>query len=184
VTDGQFPLGQSERLYSLTQVDRALDRLAKRLNTDLSGRAPLLVLVVMQGGMVTAGHLLPRLDCVLEVDTLRVTRYGEAPQGGALHWRHKPETPLEGRHVLFIDDILDQGVTLKALVDYAREQGAASVHSAVLARKRLSWPPVIEADFYALEVPDRFVFGFGMDCRGFERNASGIFALKPSVGAL
>lgn len=86
--------------------------------------------------------------------------------------------------MLFIDDILDQGVNLRTLVDYAREQGAASVHSAVLARKRLSRPPVIEADFHALEVPDRFVFGFGMDCRGFERNASGIFALNPSAEEL
>jgi len=170
-------LQRSECLYNRAQVEAAFDQLADQLNAQLSGGDPLLVLVVMQGGLVTAGQLLPRLDLALELDSLRVSRYGSATEGSRLHWRHQPEMSLRGRRVLFVDDILDQGVTLKALVDDAWSQGAARVHTAVLARKRQPRKPAIEADFWGLEVPDRFVFGFGMDCRGLERNAPGIFAV-------
>ncbi len=175
--DAGWPQG-AQQLYTMADLGEALDRLAQELEAVLAGAEPLLVLTVMNGGLVTAGHLLPRLSVSLEVDYVHATRYGHEQQGGAeLRWLHRPETALAGRRVLIVDDILDRGLTLQALVDECRNQGAQSVHTLVLVQKRLSVSPAVEADFVGLTVPDRFVFGFGMDLQGLWRNAPGIYAL-------
>lgn len=176
-TDPHWPLG-AERLYSVAELECALDRLAEGVQSLLAGTEPLLLLTVMNGGLVTAGHLLPRLSLALEVDYVHATRYGHSQQGGdELRWLHRPETALEGRRVLFVDDILDRGLTLQALTEAAWAQGAQSVHTLALVQKQLPEPPAVEADFIGLTVPDRFVFGFGMDYQGLWRNAPGIYAL-------
>ncbi|WP_341937042.1 hypoxanthine-guanine phosphoribosyltransferase [Marinimicrobium sp. C2-29] len=164
-----------ECLYNLEQLHAALDTMALEINQQMAGSDPVLVLTVMNGGLVTAGQLLPRLDFLLEVDYVHASRYGNRIEGGKLQWQHEPNVALEGRRVLFLDDILDRGITLQALVDYAREKGAASVHTAALIQKRLPEPPAVAADFLGLTVPDRFVYGFGMDYRGYWRNAPGVF---------
>lgn len=176
-TDSHWPRG-AECLYSLADLERALDRLAQDIQKLLVGSEPLLVLTVMNGGLVTAGHLLPRLSLPLEVDYVHATRYGHSQQGrDELRWLHRPETALAGRRVLIVDDILDRGLTLQALTEAAWRQGATSVHTVALVQKQLSESPAVEADFVGLTVPDRFVFGFGMDYQGLWRNAPGIYAL-------
>lgn len=165
----------SDCLYSLEQLHGALDTMAGTINRQMAGAEPVLVLTVMNGGLVMAGQLLSRLDFLLEVDYVHASRYGDKTEGGQLQWQHEPNMDLQGRRVLFLDDILDRGLTLKALVDYAREKGAASIHTAALIQKRLPEPPAVAADFLGLTVPDRFVYGFGMDYRGYWRNAPGVF---------
>lgn len=180
VTDSRWPDG-AERLYSLNELECALDRLAREMENALTGPDPLLVLTVMHGGLVTAGHLLPRLSMPLETDYVHASRYGHRMAGDdQLSWLHRPATPLAGRRVLIVDDILDRGLTLQALVDTCRAQRAHSVHTVAMVQKCLSEPPAIEADFVGLTVPDRFVFGFGMDYQGLWRNAPGIFAFPVS----
>lgn len=165
----------SECLYDLAQLHAALDAMAGAINEQMAGPDPVLVLTVMNGGLVTAGQLLPRLNFLLEVDYVHASRYGDKTEGGTLQWQHEPNVELKGRRVLYLDDILDRGITLQALVDYAHEKGAASVHTAALIQKRLPEPPAVAADFLGLTVPDRFVYGFGMDYRGYWRNAPGVF---------
>jgi len=172
---------QSERLYSPQELEQVLDTMAAEINQTLAGEDPVLVLVVMNGGLVTAGKLLPRLSFLADLDYVHASRYGKDTEGGRLSWQHKPIGSLAGRRVLLLDDILDRGITLKALVEYAYHEGAASVHTAALVQKQLPGPPAIEADFVGLMVPDRFVFGFGMDVRGYWRNAPGIFAAPEGV---
>lgn len=169
---------EADLLHSADEVARALDRMAAEVTAALGQDNPLL-LAVMVGGVVPFSELTMRLDFPLELDYVHATRYREAVKGGELHWYAKPAKSLAGRHVLVVDDILDEGVTLAGILRYCRDQGAASVRSAVLVDKRHERKPAIErADFTGLEVPDRYVFGYGMDYKGFLRNARGIYAVR------
>jgi len=171
-------LAEADLLHPREAVDTALDRMAAAVTARLAAANPLL-LGVMVGGIVPLGCLLPRLDFPLEVDYLHATRYQRGVRGGTLDWRVRPQTPIEGRAVLVVDDILDEGVTLTAILDHCREAGAREVLCAVLVHKCHDRKPGIgRADFTGLEVEDRYVFGYGMDYRGYLRNARGIYAVR------
>lgn len=135
-------------------------------------------LTIMQGGLVFAGQLATEIDAALEFDYVHATRFRGGTEGGALQWLRRPSTPLAGRIVLLVDDILDEGHTLKAIRDWCHEQGAAQVMLAVLCEKRHGRTvPGLSADFVGVEVPDRYVFGYGMDFHEQGRNLPGIHAL-------
>ncbi len=168
---------QAELLFSKQQIESALDQLASKIHAVLADQNPL-VLCVMNGGLITAGQLLTRLQFPLNMDAVNATRYGMATTGSQLQWLLQPATPLSGRVVLIIDDILDQGLTLEAIINWCRTQNARSVYSAVLVNKLISQTKPVSADFIALTVPDRYVFGYGMDYKGYLRNLPGIYACK------
>ncbi len=170
---------EADCLCTAEQVEAAIDRMAEALTERYRKLNPL-VYVVMNGGVIFAGRLLPRLDFPLELAYLHATRYGMATRGTLLDWRVRPTQKLDGRHVLVLDDILDEGHTLAAIVDYLKEEGAADVSTAVLVHKlhdRKAYPGM-RADFSGLDVADRFLFGYGMDYQGYWRNAPGIFAVR------
>ena len=160
-------------------VEAALDRMAEAITARLADRNPL-VYAVMNGGLILAGRILPRLPFPLEVAYLHATRYGHALQGTLLDWRVRPTQDLRGRTVLVLDDILDEGHTLKAIIEHLKEEGAAEVLSAVLVHKLhdRKATPGMRADFSGLDIADRFLFGCGMDYKGYWRNAPGIYAVK------
>ncbi len=136
---------------------------------------------MLQGGLIPAGMLAPRLAVHIEQDYLHATRYRGDTTGRDLEWRSKPRTPLAGRHVLVVDDILDEGLTLKGILAWCRDQGAASVASAVLVEKEHARRPAeVKADFVGLRVPDRYVFGCGLDYRERFRNLPRIHAVAES----
>ncbi|WP_025732928.1 hypoxanthine-guanine phosphoribosyltransferase [Carnimonas nigrificans] len=166
-------------LIPLTAIEAALDRMAEQITEQLGDKLPLFF-CVMNGGLITSGHLLTRLDFPLEIDYLHATRYRDKLRGGELFWRVSPETPMAGRHVVIIDDILDEGATLCAIKRHCEQAGAASVTTAVLVDKQHDRKAQqnLSADFCELTVADRFLFGFGMDYKGFWRNAPGIYAPK------
>ncbi|MEQ5801918.1 hypoxanthine-guanine phosphoribosyltransferase [Halomonas sp. H10-9-1] len=172
-------MASADCLVSQAQVELALDRMAEAITRDLGDKLPVFY-CVMNGGLITTGHLLTRLGFPLEVDYLHATRYRGKTRGGELFWRVSPEIPMAGRHVVVVDDILDEGATLAAILDYCREAGAASITTAVLVDKQHDRKavPGLKADYCSLEVADRYVFGFGMDIKGYWRNAPGIFAPK------
>lgn len=175
--DARDILLASEEIADARTVQASLDRLGQEIYDALHDRFPL-VLPVMGGAIVFAGQLLPRLDFPLEFDYLHVTRYRGKTQGGAVEWRVLPGQSVAGRTVLVIDDILDEGETLHAVKQKLLEMGAARVHTAVLADKVLPREKPIQADFVGLKVPNRFVFGCGMDAYGLWRNLPEIRALK------
>lgn len=170
-------LEQADRLYDAKQVDDALARLAAELNARLADSNPL-VLCIMQGGLIPGGMLLPRLDFPLQMDYIHATRYGADTSGGELRWIVRPSSPLKDRVVLLIDDIHDEGLTLNAIARDCRAAGAAAVYSAVLVNKIHDRKHGLEADFKGLDVPDRYVFGYGMDYKTYLRNTPGIYAVK------
>jgi len=114
----------------------------------------------------------------LEIDYIHATRYRGATSGRDLHWMKYPSADLSERTVLVIDDILDEGLTLQAIVKYCQEAGANEVLTAVLVEKQLdSRPGLQQADFTGLIVPNRYVFGYGMDYQGQLRYVPGIYAV-------
>jgi hypoxanthine phosphoribosyltransferase len=170
-------LASAEIIHSAETVSAAVKRVAAQITEQLAEKNPL-VLCVMSGGVPFAGQLLMQLSFPLDFDYVQVTRYGRETSGGALTWRASSYTPVEGRSVLLVDDILDEGFTLAAIAERMRELGAAACYTAVASEKQRSGKKPFAADFVALTVPDRFVFGYGMDIRGKWRNLPAIYAVK------
>lgn len=159
------------------QVQAALARLAGEISGRLRGSNPL-VLAVMGGALVFAGQLLPMLRFPLEFDFIHVTRYRNTTRGGEVEWKVMPHRPVAGRTVLVLDDILDEGRTLLAIRERMLAEGAREVLAGVFTEKDLGRPKPVQAEFVGLTVPDRYVFGFGMDVEGFWRNLPAIYAVR------
>lgn len=164
-------------MVSATAVSAAVARVAREISDALAGSFPL-VLCVMRGAVVFAGQLLPQLKFPLEFDYLDVRRYGDTTRGGAIEWRVLPGTAVAERTVLVLDDILDQGSTLAAVRERLLAAGASRVYYAVLTEKDTGGAKPMHADFVGLRLPDRYVFGCGMDVGGVWRNLPEIYALK------
>ena len=116
---------QARCLFNEEQVENAIVQMAAKISARLSEKNPL-VISVMNGGLILTGKIVTKLDFPLHLDYLHATRYRGATHGGELHWVVKPQHSLRDRHVLFIDDILDEGVTLNAILKYCRAEGRAS----------------------------------------------------------
>ena len=170
-------LVQADLIWNANEVKAAINRLAYDISKRASERFPV-VLVLMSGGVFLAGQLLPKLTFPLEFDYIHATRYGAEVSGGEVAWRVAPSGAVRGRHVLVLDDILDGGQTMFNVRERILEMGAESFESAVLVEKELSIPRQIKADYVGLSVPDRFVFGCGMDAYGYWRNLPEIYAMR------
>jgi len=170
-------LEQSDPIASAQEIQRALARVAAQVSERLGTSYPL-VLAVMGGAVVFAGQMLPLLRFPLDFDYIHASRYGVETHGAHIEWRVLPAASVQGRAVLALDDILDGGQTMAAIRDRLLELGAASFHCAVLVEKRLARAKPIRADFVGLEIADRFVFGFGMDAKGYWRNLPEIRAMR------
>lgn len=172
-------LTDADLLATQAVVEAAIGRMAEEITAELKEADPILI-CVMNGGLIFSGQLLTRLPFPLEIDYIHATRYGHETSGSGLNWIVKPQLDLAGRTVLLLDDILDEGVTLAAIADYCRQQGAARVLMAVLVEKLhlRKVTPGMRADFTGIEIGDRFLFGYGLDYKGYWRNAPGIYAVK------
>ncbi|MCF8179473.1 MAG: hypoxanthine-guanine phosphoribosyltransferase [Sulfuritalea sp.] len=170
-------LEEADLICSPENSALAVRRVAADITARLSHANPL-VLAVMGGAVVFTGQLLPQLVFPLDFDYLHVTRYGDVTQGGELAWIVEPRTDVAGRIVLVVDDILDEGVTLAEITRRLKEQGAKDVLSAVFANKELGREKPVYADFVGVQVPDRYVFGYGMDVKGAWRNLPAVYAVR------
>ena len=170
-------LHQAEVIIPAEEVQAVLLRMAQEINTRLAETYPV-VLSVMGGAVVFTGQLLPLLDFPLDFDYLHVSRYGSNQQGGELKWKVEPGENIAGRVVLVLDDILDEGTTMAEIKRRVLELGATGFYSAVFADKLNGKVKPIRADFVGVTLPDRFVFGFGMDMQGAWRNLPAIYATR------
>jgi len=173
----QNVLAKADQLYTSDEVSVALDNMVVDIQQRLSDQHPV-CLSVMIGGLILSGQLLPLLNFPLEIDYIHATRYRGTTSGSDLHWMKYPNISLQNRTVLVIDDILDEGLTLQAIVKFCEEAGASQVLTAVLIEKELdNRPGLQQADFTGLTVPNRYVFGYGMDYQGQLRYVQGIYAV-------
>ncbi len=175
-SDPQALLEGATLIHSASTLQTALDALANIISSEISDSNPI-VICVMNGGLVFAGHLLTRLNFPLSVDYVHASRYHNKTVGNALHWEASPTQDLTDRTILLVDDILDEGITLNAIKEQCMKLGAKAVYTTVLVEKTLEKTKPIQADFIGLTVPDAYVFGFGMDVYGWWRNLDGIYAL-------
>jgi len=169
-------LERAELVCSAEEAAAAVARVAREITTKLADEFPV-VLSVMGGAVIFTGQLLPLLSFPLEFGAIEVTRYGKGTTGREIDWRLAPKENVRGRTVLVIDDILDEGVTLAAVRDRLLDLGAKRVLAAVFADKDIGRAKPAEADFVGVRVPDRYVFGFGMDAYGLWRNLPAVYAL-------
>ena len=182
VPDLEDVLDTADLLFDRDALEDAIEAMADEIADDYGDDArPPVFLTIMHGGLPFAAQLafaLGENEIDVEMDYLHATRYRGNTTGSGLAWLHRPATPLQGRRVLLVDDILDEGHTLKAVKHWCEDQGATDVRIAVRATKdhdrRVEG---IEADYIGVEVPDRYVFGYGMDFHEQGRNLPAIYAL-------
>lgn len=173
-------LSRAECIHNMTKIEEALDQMAQAITSQLADKNPL-VLCVMIGALIPLGHLLTRLNFPLEVDYIHATRYRGTTRGGDLHWLVEPRQSLEDRTILIVDDIMDGGLTLAAIIDYCKQMKAKEVYTAVMVNKKRTREEGVhfEPDFKGLNTEDRYLFGFGLDYEEYLRNAPGIYAVAP-----
>ena len=174
---------KSTCLFTRPQVEAALDKMADEMNVSLSHDNPIFLCVVV-GGIVPLGNLLPRLDFPLEVDYIHATRYQNKTFGKELTWKMLPQISLKNRTVVIVDDILDGGITLAAIVKFCESHHPAKVFTTVLVDKKNARIEggLLKTDFCGLHVDNHYVFGYGMDYKGYLRNAPGIYMIAPEHG--
>jgi len=183
-SEAKLILNSAELIYNADQIQQAIDQLAQKINQQLADTVePVIVLPVMNGGLILSGQLITRLSFPIEIDYCHATRYRNDMSGRDLHWKVKPQNSLTNRIVLVIDDIFDEGHTLKSVIDFCASSEALQVYSAVLIEKNHPRPKAaMQCDFSSLTVEDRYVFGFGMDYKGYHRNLNAIYAVNDQAG--
>ena len=168
---------EAELLYSAAEVEAAIDNMARAITGELKNKNPV-VLCLMIGAVIIVGTILTKLNFPLQLEYVHATRY-QGTTGGNMQWVRSPSVPLRDITVLIIDDILDEGVTLTAMIEECKKAEAAKIYTAVLADKQIKKPRNLKkADFTGLTIPDHYVFGYGMDYKSYLRNAPGIYAVK------
>ena len=177
----------AERVHDRATIEAAIAAMAERIVADYAAAgmpdaaSRPVFLTVMHGGLPFAAQLALEIGARgldLEFDYLHATRYRGAMSGGELAWKHRPATPLRGRRVLLVDDIIDEGHTLAAVRSWCDGQGARDVRIAAMVVKRHDRCVAgLCADYAGLDVPDRYVFGYGMDYHEQGRNLPAIYAL-------
>ncbi|MGH1440286.1 MAG: hypoxanthine-guanine phosphoribosyltransferase [Cellvibrionaceae bacterium] len=172
-------LPQSAKLiYSFEELDTALESVAEKLNQRFKDEEVTLI-NILQGGTVTVAHLLIKLTFLIQLDSVNATRYRNQTVGHELEWKQYPASNLENKTVILVDDIFDEGITISEVKEYCVKQGAREVITVVLLDKQHQRKLTQEKpDYVALNVPDVYVFGFGLDYQGRYRNAPGIYALN------
>ena len=170
-------LEEAELICDAACCQAEVERMAAEITAVLKGEFPV-VLSVMGGAAVFTGQLLPRLTFPLEFGAIEVTRYNNDIQGRDITWRLAPRDNVRDRTVLVVDDILDEGITLAAIRKKLLEMGARRFLSAVFADKDIGREKPVKAEFVGVKVPNRYVFGFGMDAYGLWRNLPAVYALK------
>jgi hypoxanthine phosphoribosyltransferase len=173
----QTLIDKSSVLYSEVEIKKAIHNIASQANQHIQA-TELYVLIVMNGALIFAGQLLPQLKKNIQYHYIHATRYENSLTGETIRWLVKPPSDIKGKTILILDDILDEGITLNEIVSMCRTMNAKEIYTAVLFDKEIAKEKSYSPDFIGLKVPDRFVFGYGLDCKGQGRNLPHLYALN------
>lgn len=171
--------GDIERiLYHETTILSRLDEMAHAIAKDYEGK-DLTVVSILNGSFIFMADLLRRIPLPLQIDSWSVSSYHGTKSQGQILFRQQHIADVRGRHVLLLDDILDSGLTLRAIKErLANEADAASIRSCVLLRKSVARAEATEADYVGFDIPNEFVVGYGLDYNEQYRNLPYIGVLK------
>ena len=176
--DTEEILATSKCLMKQNEVEKLMRAMAKEIEIKL-GDLNLVILTIMSGGLVPTGIFMKYFQSACELDYIHLTRYENQTTGGKIKWHRQPQKIVQDRNILLIDDILDQGITLETAMHECYNQGAKSVHTAVMVKKNIPCRSGIQnSDFYAFELPEEYLFGSGLDYKGYFRNLDGIYSLS------
>lgn len=168
-----------EILYSEEQIQEEIDRLGRQITEDFRDRNPL-VICVLKGAFIFMADLVKRLEMPLEIDFMAISSYGQSTKSsGEVKIIKDLDTPVEGRHVLIVEDIIDSGLTLSYLIDVLERRNALSVSIVTLFDKPVRRTVELEVDYKGFILPDSFVVGYGLDYAEKYRNLPYIGTLKP-----
>ncbi|WP_199624032.1 hypoxanthine phosphoribosyltransferase [Paenibacillus alkalitolerans] len=170
-----------EVLFSEQEIQRKIAELGKQISEDYAGKNPL-VLCVLKGAFLFMGDLVKRLDIPLEIDFMAVSSYGKATQSsGVVKILKDLDTPVEGRDILIVEDIIDSGLTLSYLIDILERRNAHSIKIVTLFDKPARRTVGLDADYKGFVIPDAFIVGYGLDYSEKYRNLPYVGVLKASV---
>lgn len=174
-------LQQSRLVVSADEIDKTTTRMAEEIDNRYQGKVPV-VICIMNGGLMLTGQLMSKVKIQAKIDYLQTSRYRGNTRGGKLQWRAEPQYSLEGRSVILVDDIFDEGHTLLNIVEYCENQGASDVYSVVLLDKKHDRKVNgFRPDLIGLEVEDEYLIGFGMDYQEYFRHLPAIYAIRETL---
>ena len=156
-------------IFPRKEIEATVKRLAARISADYAGKEPLFI-GVLKGSFVFMADLVRRLDIPLEVDFIRLSSYSGMNTSGKVKVVQGLRSPVKGRHVLVIEDVVDTGVTLAFLMDYLQKKKPASLRLCTLTDKPSRRRVPVKIDYLGRELPDKFIVGYGLDCDEKYRN--------------
>jgi hypoxanthine phosphoribosyltransferase len=169
---------QVKILIRRDQIAKAVDRLASEIKRDYQDKQPLLI-GVLKGSFVFMADLIRQLDSPLELDFVRLSSYGAATESsGKVRVIQGVKTPVKGKDVLVIEDIVDTGITISFLLDYLKKKRPASLKLCALTDKPSRRKIPVPIDYLGFTVPNEFVVGYGLDCDQRFRNLPDICILE------
>lgn len=167
-------------LFDEEEIRKRVRSMGRQIQADYEGK-PLSIVTILQGGALFMADLIREVHLPLRVDSVSVSSYGGGTRSsGTVTFEQEKMPDVSGSHVLILDDILDSGRTLRAIMDRFRDEiSPLSIRTAVLLSKKVERAAEVSADYEGFEVGDEFVVGYGLDYDGQYRNLPVIGVLKP-----
>jgi hypoxanthine phosphoribosyltransferase len=170
--------GAAKAMITADRIARRVHALGRQIsNVYADIDTPLVLVVILKGATVFAADLLRSLSIPAELEFVRAASYGSGTSRGELRLAHMIDGPLDGRHVLLVEDIVDSGHTVQAVRRRMRRMKPASLRLAALLDRPARRAVQVTIDFKGFVIPDRFVIGYGLDYAGLYRELPGIYSL-------
>lgn len=167
-----YDASKVEVMHSARAIDERIRALGLSIRNDyINASEPLVLVGVLKGSFLFMADLCRAIDLPLEVDFLGVSSYGDAQESsGVVRLTQDLSRPIEGKHVLIVEDIIDTGLTMQYLLENLVTRKPASIKVASLLSKPARTKVPIKIDYLGFEIPDRFVIGYGLDYANKFRN--------------
>jgi len=170
-----------ETLYSEEQIQSKVAELGAKLSADFAGKNPL-VICVLKGAFIFMSDLVKKVTVPLEIDFMAVSSYGHSTKSsGVVKILKDLDVPVEGRHIIIVEDIIDSGLTLSYLIDVLERRNALSISVVALFDKPGRRTVDLEPEYKGFTIPDAFVVGYGLDYAEKYRNLPFVGILKPEI---
>ncbi|MCI0480488.1 MAG: hypoxanthine phosphoribosyltransferase [Candidatus Dadabacteria bacterium] len=164
-------------LISATEIEQKVKELGKRITEDYRDKNPVFI-GILKGGFIFLADLVRQIDFNVEIDFVRASSYKEGMEPGEIELVTDVITPLKGRHVVLVEDMLDTGITLDFLKSVIISRRPASLKICALINKKGRRQIEIEADYTGFVVVEGFIVGYGTDCGEMGRNLPGVYVLE------